>query len=142
MSATRSKSDLKLSIEASKHAQTITGGIERVCEKLGVAEGEALDLGGRHGQRRPEHRDGRRDGQAPVAAPRRRRPTPRGSSPATRRCAASRTRRTHEIPPPCARCAARRSTGSPRTTPRRSARTGTSRMPSSSPLRTSSSATQ
>jgi hypothetical protein len=99
MSATRSKSDLKLSIEASKHAQTITGGIERVCEKLGVAEGEALDLGGRHGQRRPEHRDGRRDGQAPVAAPRRRRPTPRGSSPATRRCAASRTRRTHEISP-------------------------------------------
>jgi hypothetical protein len=39
--------NLKLSIEAGKHAQAITGRIERVCEKLGVAEGEALDLAAR-----------------------------------------------------------------------------------------------
>jgi hypothetical protein len=39
--------DLKLSIEAGKHAQAITGRIERVCEKLGVAEGEALVLAAR-----------------------------------------------------------------------------------------------
>jgi hypothetical protein len=39
--------DLKLSIEAGKHAQAITGRIERVCEKLGIAEGEALDLAAR-----------------------------------------------------------------------------------------------
>jgi hypothetical protein len=39
--------DLKLSIEAGKRAHAITGRIERVCEKLGIAEGEALDLAAR-----------------------------------------------------------------------------------------------